>query len=92
MARIAVDPPIHWHPNYASLPEHYGRIGALSILAARASAYRGRCVIPASRYYEWQTTSDGKQPYYITSTEDGPVLTIAGLWTEWRDRMNDETR
>jgi putative SOS response-associated peptidase YedK len=32
----------------------------------------------------------GKQPYYITAT-DGPILTIAGLWSEWRDRVNDET-
>jgi putative SOS response-associated peptidase YedK len=22
---------------------------------------------------------------------DGPILTIAGLWSEWRDRINDET-
>ena len=51
---------------------------------------RTRCLIPASGYYEWQTTPDGKQPYYITST-NGPMLTIAGLWSEWRDRVNDET-
>src|SRR6266567_1943648 len=38
---------------------------------------RNRCVIPASGYYEWETRPDGKQPYYITST-DGPVMTIAG--------------
>jgi hypothetical protein len=44
MARIAVDPPIHWHPNYASLHKHYGRIAALSILAARASAFSGASV------------------------------------------------
>ncbi len=51
---------------------------------------RTRCVIPASGYYEWETRPEGKQPYYITST-DGPILTIAGLWSEWRDRINDET-
>ncbi len=51
---------------------------------------RSRCLIPASGYYEWQTTPNGKQPYYITSA-NGPVLTIAGLWTDWRDRVNDET-
>jgi putative SOS response-associated peptidase YedK len=49
-----------------------------------------RCVIPASGYYEWETTPDGKQPYYITSADES-VLTIAGLWSEWRDRVNDET-
>jgi putative SOS response-associated peptidase YedK len=51
---------------------------------------RTRCLIPASGYYEWETRADGKQPYYITPA-DGSVLTIAGLWSEWRDRVNDET-
>jgi putative SOS response-associated peptidase YedK len=51
---------------------------------------RTRCLIPASGYYEWETRPDGKQPYYITSA-NGPVLTIPGLWTDWRDRVNDET-
>jgi putative SOS response-associated peptidase YedK len=51
---------------------------------------RTRCLIPASGYYEWETTPEGKQPYYITSAS-GPVLTIAGLWEEWHDRVNNET-
>jgi putative SOS response-associated peptidase YedK len=51
---------------------------------------RTRCLIPASGYYEWQTRSEGKQPYYITPA-DGSMLTIAGLWSDWRDRVNDET-
>jgi putative SOS response-associated peptidase YedK len=51
---------------------------------------RNRCLIPASGYFEWQTTADGKQPYYITS-RNGSVLTIAGLWEDWHDRVNDET-
>jgi len=51
---------------------------------------RNRCLIPASGYFEWQTTADGKQPYYIMP-RNGTVLTIAGLWEEWRDRVNNET-
>lgn len=51
---------------------------------------RTRCVIPASGYYEWKSLPDGKQPYYITPTS-GPILSIAGLWSEWRDRVNGET-
>ncbi len=51
---------------------------------------RARCLIPASGYYEWETAPDGKQPHYITSA-DRPILTIAGLWSEWHDRLNDET-
>ena len=26
-----------------------------------------RCMIPASGYYEWQDTPDGKQPHYFTA-------------------------
>ena len=44
---------------------------------------RRRCLIPASGYYEWQSTPTGKQPYYF-STENGSPLTIAGLWDEWK--------
>jgi putative SOS response-associated peptidase YedK len=51
---------------------------------------RNRCLIPASGYYEWENRPDGKQPYYITSPTR-PILTIAGLWSEWRDRVNNET-
>jgi putative SOS response-associated peptidase YedK len=51
---------------------------------------RNRCLIPASGYYEWQTTREGKQPYYITP-RNGSVLTFVGLWEEWRDQVNNET-
>lgn len=51
----------------------------------RAAFKRNRCIIPASGYYEWQTTPDGKQPYYFTA-KDGSILSIAGLWDEWKDK------
>jgi putative SOS response-associated peptidase YedK len=44
---------------------------------------RSRCVIPVSGYYEWRTAPDGKQPFYVTSATE-PVLSIAGLWDQWR--------
>jgi putative SOS response-associated peptidase YedK len=47
---------------------------------------RNRCLIPASGYFEWHTSGKEKQPYYITP-RNGSVLTIAGLWEEWRDRV-----
>ncbi len=43
-----------------------------------------RCLIPASGYYEWLTTPDGKQPFYFTR-RDGQVMTIAGVWDEWKN-------
>jgi putative SOS response-associated peptidase YedK len=45
---------------------------------------RRRCLIPASGYYEWLDTPEGKQPIYFTAADDGP-LTIAGLWDEWTE-------
>ena len=50
----------------------------------RSAFKRNRCIVPASGYYEWETTPSGKQPYYFTP-KDGPILSIAGLWDEWRD-------
>jgi putative SOS response-associated peptidase YedK len=48
----------------------------------RSAFKRNRCLIPASGYYEWQSTPTGKQPY---TARDGSPLTIAGLWDEWKD-------
>jgi putative SOS response-associated peptidase YedK len=51
---------------------------------------RTRCLIPASGYYEWQDTTDGKQPYYFTRC-DGQPITFAGLWDKWRNKQAGET-
>jgi putative SOS response-associated peptidase YedK len=45
---------------------------------------RGRCLIPASGYYEWLATPTGKQPHYYTARDRSP-LTFAGLWDAWKD-------
>lgn len=50
---------------------------------------RSRCVVPASGYYEWEPAPTGKQPFYITSA-GGPVLSIAGLWDQWRNPETGE--
>jgi putative SOS response-associated peptidase YedK len=57
--------------------------------ASHSSA--GRCLIPASGYYEWQDTPSGKQPWYFTARDGSPALTIAGLWDRWRDKATGET-
>jgi putative SOS response-associated peptidase YedK len=50
----------------------------------RSAFKRTRCIIPASGYYEWEDTPAGKQPHYFTR-RDGDVISIAGLWDEWKD-------
>lgn len=50
--------------------------------AFRTAFRRRRCLIPASGFYEWQTTSAGKQPFYFTPVE-GDLMAFAGLWEQW---------
>ena len=50
----------------------------------RSSFKHTRCLIPASGYYEWKTVGKEKQPYYFTR-RDGQIITIAGLWSEWKN-------
>jgi putative SOS response-associated peptidase YedK len=63
--------------------------------AFRHAFKRNRCLLPADGYYEWQrpdgTEADtpggkggGKQPYFITRGDGGP-LAFAGLYELWRD-------
>jgi putative SOS response-associated peptidase YedK len=56
----------------------------------RSAFKRTRCLIPLSGYYEWEDTSQGKQPHYFTARDGSPVLTIAGLWDEWKDVQTGE--
>jgi len=44
---------------------------------------RRRCVVPADGYYEWKSTPQGKQPYYLAA-RDGKPLMLAALWDLWR--------
>ncbi len=50
--------------------------------AFRSAFQRRRCLVPASGYYEWMTTQDGKQPQWI-HPRDGGLLWFAGLWEQW---------
>lgn len=38
--------------------------------------------MPSLGYYEWQQVPSGKQPYFIRSREDEPLV-FAGLWDYW---------
>jgi putative SOS response-associated peptidase YedK len=46
-------------------------------------------MIPASGYYEWRAAEGGRQPYFI-SAANGSVLSIAGLWDQWKDPQTSE--
>ncbi len=50
--------------------------------AFRAAARERRCLIPASGFYEWQTSDGVKLPWYVTRA-DGEPLVMAGIWQDW---------
>jgi putative SOS response-associated peptidase YedK len=39
----------------------------------------GRCLVPASGFYEWQATGGRKQPYYFFPKHEA-LLALAGVW------------
>ncbi|MEO1881484.1 MAG: SOS response-associated peptidase [Methylococcales bacterium] len=43
-----------------------------------------RCLIPATGFYEWQTTASGKQAYCMHRADLQPFA-FAGLWEYWTD-------
>ncbi len=50
----------------------------------RNALIKRRAVIPASGYYEWKTTDEGKTPHYIHPA-DGSPLFLAGLYEWWKN-------
>ena len=55
----------------------------------RSAFKRARCIVPAPGYHEWRTVEGGKQPYFMSAADD-EVLSIAGLWDQWKDRETGE--
>lgn len=47
-----------------------------------------RCLVPASGFYEWQKSPDGKIPQYIY-LEDKSLFAFAGLWEYWQQPGSD---
>ena len=43
-----------------------------------------RCLVLADGYYEWQTTDNGKQPFYIHRNDEGPLY-FGGLHQRNKD-------
>lgn len=63
---------------------NYTRAETAASKPAFGEAFRKRrCLIPATGFYEWAKTSDGKkQPYYF-HLRDGSTFAFAGLWERW---------
>lgn len=49
----------------------------------RSAFRRGRCLVPADGFYEWQKGPGGKRPFWV-HLEDHSPFTMAGLAERWR--------
>ncbi|KAB1658856.1 SOS response-associated peptidase [Pseudoclavibacter sp. CFCC 11306] len=56
----------------------------------RRSMKSRRCVFPIDGYYEWQTVSKTKTPYFVHAGPGSVPLALAGLYSWWRDPGADE--
>lgn len=48
-----------------------------------------RCIVPATRFYEWQKRDKDRIPFSILRN-DGAPLHFAGLWASWRGKETGE--
>ena len=47
----------------------------------RDSFHSRRCIVPADGFYEWQSTTSGRQPYFV-QLDDHAAFGFAGLWSQ----------
>lgn len=48
-----------------------------------------RVLIPASGFYEWKKTKDGKIPYFIELPSE-EMYAFAGIWNSWKDNDGNQ--
>ncbi|MES9946481.1 MAG: SOS response-associated peptidase [Candidatus Thiodiazotropha sp.] len=88
---------LHWGliPSWAKDKKFaYHTINARAETVERKPSFRSafkhrRCLIPASGFFEWKATSQGKQPYCITS-DDGKPFAFAGLYEHWEGPQGEK--
>jgi putative SOS response-associated peptidase YedK len=65
----------HW-----GLRRKFANLRAETLAQKFPGPYReGRALVPASGFYEWQSTAGRKQPYYF-SPADGALLALGAVW------------
>jgi putative SOS response-associated peptidase YedK len=82
-------------PAWSKTPEvPFSTINARAEGLMKSPVFRGpfrrsRCLVPASGFYEWQRTAQGKQPYCFQLNDD-ELFAFAGLYDTWRDGDGNE--
>ena len=82
-------------PSWSKEPRaQFSTINARAETITKSPVFRGpfksrRCLVPASGFYEWRQTDQGKQPYCIR-LKAGELFAFAGLYDVWRDGEGNE--
>ncbi|HSX52777.1 MAG TPA: SOS response-associated peptidase [Patescibacteria group bacterium] len=50
-----------------------------------------RCLIPATSFFEWKTSKDGKIPFLI-HPKDIDLYAFAGIWDTWKSKDGQELK
>jgi len=82
-------------PSWSKEPRaQFSTINARAETITKSPVFRGpfksrRCLVPASGFYEWRQTGQGKQPYCIR-LKAGELFAFAGLYDVWRNGEGNE--
>ena len=82
-------------PSWSKEPRaQFSTINARAETITKSPVFRGpfknrRCLVPASGFYEWQRTEQGKQPFCIR-LKDEELFAFAGLYDVWHDADGNE--
>ena len=79
-----------WVKDASEISSKFATFNARSETVSEKATFRGawsagrRCIIPALGYFEWKTTDDGKQPYFVRHVDETP-LCFGGLYEPARN-------
>lgn len=82
-------------PHWSKEPRvKFSTINARAETVSTSATYRTpfrsrRCLVPASGFYEWQASKEGKQPYFI-HLKDAELFAFAGLYDVWKNGEGKE--
>jgi putative SOS response-associated peptidase YedK len=88
-ARFGLIPP--WEKEFST---KFSTINARAETIEKSKLYarllkNNRCLIPATSFFEWATTDEGKQPMLI-KLKTRPLFYFAGLYDTWHKGEKDE--
>jgi putative SOS response-associated peptidase YedK len=71
-------------------PRHGSQCARSDSIATKPSyrkAFKQRCLIPATCFWEWHTAEDGTKTPFRFHRADGQPFLIAAVWDCWRDTL-----